>query len=715
MEQPITNYCSKKTNLNFKNCESVLKLLFEENCTVPFIARYRKEATGNLDETQIRAIENFYNEYIEIEKRRAFILSNLEKQESLTIDLKKIITAASTLAELEEIYAPFKSKKKTLAQKAHELGLTPLANEILTTTKTIDQLKKDFKATDLVKTWDEALEGAQYIIIEKIAFNLEIKEHLRIFYKNNGNITSKVKKSAKEIKDYLKFKDYFEFSEPILKLLIPKNSHRFLAMIRGKNQKILKVSLEADFDEALSIVKKYAPIKNNLGLYKTLLNCAETALKKNLHPSFENEFLSELKDVADEAAINVFNINLKNLLLAPYLGQKTVMGIDPGIRTGCKIVVLDSNSKLLHHNVIYLEANEAAKSNAKKLINQLITTYKIENIAIGDGTYGRETLLFLEGIIDSNIKATLVSEAGASIYSASETAIEEFPDLDVTVRGAISIARRFQDPLSELVKIDPKSIGVGQYQHDINQSKLKKSLTSIVEDCVNYVGVDLNTASYHILSYISGIGPTLAKNIVSFRQKKGGFKKRSDLLKVGRFSEKIYEQAAGFLRIYHGVNPLDGTFVHPERYPEIESWVHKKSCTLKQLITEKNTLDEFKKDTSLKEIWGGQTFKDIIYSLTAPSQDPRDQFKSTEFKKGLKDLSDVEVGQWYTGVVNNITNFGAFVNIGIKESGLVHVSQLADHFVSDPLTVVKVGQELKVKVLEVDINRKRLALSCKKN
>jgi uncharacterized protein len=719
MNKEIIDYCSRKTHLPFKKVESVLKLMIEEDCTVPFIARYRKEVTGNLDETQIRLVENIHGEYQEIEKRRLFIMEKLHKDEVLTPELKNMIQKAETLSQLEDLYAPYKSKRKTKAQAAKEMGLEPLALELFSSKKNLDQFENEFRANDKVKTFDEALEGINFILIEKIIQTPELKNKLLELYKNSALLVSKVKKGSDKEKEYLKFKDYFDFSEPVKKLFSPKSSHRFLAMVRAKGLKILRLSMEVDMDRALGIVLRSALPVNKGGCYGHIKSLAEIALKKSLNVSVEAEIMTQLKASSDEAAISVFGINLKDLLLAPYLGSKVVMGIDPGIRTGCKVVVVDGTGKLLVNDLIFVQGSGSALKEASKKISFLIDSHKVEYIAIGDGTYGRETLAFLEENIphlkEDKVKATLVSESGASIYSASEAAIEEFPNFDITVRGAVSIARRFQDPLSELVKIDPKSIGVGQYQHDINQAKLKKSLTSVVEDCVNFVGIDLNTASYHLLSYISGIGPTLAKNVVKFRDKKGKFKNRESLLKVGRFSEKVYQQAAGFLRIYDGKNPLDATFVHPERFQEIESWCSKESLTVQNLIKEKEVMEKFQKDSTLKNKMGEHTFKDIVSSLKAPSQDPRVAFKSTEFEKGLKELCDVTVGSWYTGVVNNITNFGAFVNIGIKESGLVHISQLADKFVSDPMEVVKVGQEIKVKVLEIDLKRKRLSLSCKKD
>ena len=718
-ENPIA-YCVEKTDISPQQIKKTLQLLLEEECTVPFIARYRKEVTGNLTETQIRAIETAYSEHQELEHRRQYILDALAKMDVLSPELKQSVITAQTLSALEDLYAPYKSKKKTKAMVAKEQGLEPLANDIYLGKKDLDSLQKNFVGNEQVKDFDQALEGAKYIVIERIVNTPGVKDQLRQLYQSEGLLRSSIRKDAQTIKDHLKFKDYFDFNEPIKNLLSPKASHRFLAMNRGKTLKILRLVIELEPDKANSITERIIiPHPHDhrcLSLIKTWI---QLCYKVYLHPSLETEFLSELKKIAEDAAISVFDVNLKNLLLAPYLGGKTVMGIDPGIRTGCKVVVVDSTGKLLIDHLIYLSSSEAQLQRAKTELEQLITALKVEYIAIGDGTFGRETLDFIENNVEQvkskNISATLVSEAGASVYSASEAAIEEFPDKDVTVRGAVSIARRFQDPLSELVKIDPKSIGVGQYQHDVNQSKLKKSLGHVVEDCVNYVGVDLNTASYHILSYISGISATLAKNVVTYRNKNGSFSGRTQLLKVPRFSDKIFEQAAGFLRIYGGKNPLDSTFVHPERFSTIEQWCKKINTNVTQLLNDEKIQKRFEQDQQLMASLGEHSFVDIVNSLKAPSQDPRTIFKSTEFEKNLKSIDDVKVGAWYTGIVNNITNFGAFVNIGIKESGLVHVSQLADRFVENPLDVVKVGQEIKVKVLEIDRERKRLSLSCKKD
>ena len=522
----------------------------------------------------------------------------------------------------------------------------------------------------------------------------------------------------RQVKDFNKYKDFFEFSEPIKNIKEAKNSHRFLAMRRGMSQKVLKVSTSIDSDAAYKIIEgEFFDSSKNIANRGFLQKVAKKAFDISISTSMDLEMKTEVKKLADDAAINVFKVNLKNLLLQPYLGSKAVLGIDPGIRTGCKVVIIDDTGKFVGDHVIYPFAPKFDTNGSKIILEKMIEMFKISYIAIGNGTNGRETLEFVQDNIkavqDGEIKAVMINESGASIYSASDIAREEFPDKDVTVRGSISIARRFQDPLAELVKIDPKSIGVGQYQHDVSQTKLKKSLSGVVEDCVNFVGVDLNTASAPLLSYISGVGPTLAKNIVKFREKNKGFKDRRDLLKVSRFSEKIFEQSAGFLRIYSGSNPLDGTFIHPERYSSIENWCKTKSIEITSLINDRSLVDQMLTDSSLKNDIGELTLKDIVDALRSPKQDPRNEFKPTEFRKDVRKITDLKVGQWYTGLVNNITNFGAFVDLGVKESGLLHVSQISDEFVSNPMDKLKVGQELKVRVTELDLERKRIGLSAK--
>ena len=715
-------HAALETEISLNQCLSVLTLIFDEDCTIPFVTRYRKERTGGLDEVQIRDIKDAYEEYLETEKRRAFILETIKKLEKLTPDLEKKIKAAPNLTVLEDLYAPYKSKRKTKAMKAQDAGLGPLFDILKVTTKSLEELKSELGDKFLNKehkilTFEDALSGALDIFVEGIAHDSEIKDQLRKDYWNEATLSSAKRPKAEEEKDYLKFKDYFEFSEPLTNLKDEKNSHRFLAMRRGMTLKILKLDVNYSEEAATAfIIKKYVP--ENSGIRDILEKAAGKSYRLFIHSSLDVEIKTELKKISDLSAINVFGKNLKDLLLQPYLGAKCVLGIDPGVRTGCKIAVVDDTGKYILDTVIYPHQSVTHKDKSEKILLALFEKFKIFHVAIGNGTYGRETLSFVEETIKANklnkIKATLISESGASIYSTSEIARKEFPELDPTVRGAISIARRFQDPLAELVKIDPKSIGVGQYQHDVNQSKLKKSLEEVVESCVNYVGVDINTASAPLLSYISGIGPTLAKNVVSFREKKGGFKSREELLNVSRFNEKIYQQSAGFMRIYNGKHPLDSTFIHPENYPKIESWALMNKVKLEELIEDSGLINKLEKDKAFEDEVGDFTHKDIISSLKAPSQDPRSEFKSIEFRDDIKSIEDLKVGEWYTGVVNNITKFGAFVDIGIKESGLLHISQISDTFVKDPLSVLKVGQEVKAQVLDIDYERKRISLSCKK-
>lgn len=717
-------YTVNKTQLPANKIIPTAGLLFLEECTIPFISRYRKELTGNLDEVEIRSIQEFYEEYLELEKRRAFILDAIKKLEQLTPELEAKIINCQTLTQLEDLYAPYKSKKKTKASIAREKGLQGLAELLRSASKSFDQMipliQKEFvtNSESKVTNLEEAINGACDILIEEFVHNPETKQDLRNQFWKLAKIKSTKRKEAEEVKEHLKFQDFFDFEEPISAFKNPKNTHRFMAMRRGMNLKVLKIEviLEGDAGEKTIAFHEF-PNGEKLGNYSLLKKLAKKAYDSSLSTSLDLEIKTELKKISDSAAIDVFGVNLKNLLLQPYLGTKAVLGIDPGIRTGCKIVVIDKTGKYIGDHVIYPFAPKFDVAGSKIILEKLIEAFDIKYIAIGNGTNGRETLEFLEdniqGIKDDKVKATLTSEAGASIYSASEIARKEFPDKDVTVRGAISIARRFQDPLAELVKIDPKSIGVGQYQHDINQVKLKKSLTGVVEGCVNYVGVDLNTASAPLLSYISGIGPSVAENIIKHREKNGPFKKRDDLLNVSRFSQKIFEQSAGFLRIYNGANPLDGTFIHPERYSIIANWLKENSVKLSDLISDATIIKRFSSDASLKTKIGELTFNDIVKSLQAPKQDPRSEFKSIEFRKDIRKINDLILGDWYTGVVNNITNFGAFVDIGVKESGLLHISQISDEFIENPLDKLKVGQELKVKVTQIDLERKRIGLSCK--
>jgi uncharacterized protein len=717
-------FCTTKLGLPPAKIMATCKLLFEEECTIPFIARYRKEVTGALDEVQIRDIQESYNEYVETEKRRVFILDAIKKMEALTPELERQIKAATNINQLEDIYAPYKSKKKTKAMIAKDNGLEPLSEMILKGDKDIRTLiaeieEKFVKPTaGKVKDVQDAINGACDILIETFSHQLELKEKIRQTFWDTGVMKASLRKDGEKIEDASKFKDFFEFSEPLARIKDPKASHRYMAMRRGMNLKVLKVDAEIVPEVGIAQIEEhFFPKKDKLANYEMLKKCAEKSFTNYIQPSLDLEVKNDLKKIADTAAISVFGINLKNLLLQPYLGSKAVLGIDPGVRTGCKVVIVDHTGKFLGDHVIYPFEPRNDKVGSAQILTKMIEMFNIEYIAIGNGTYGRETLEFVETHIpqvkDGKVKATMISEAGASIYSASDIARTEFPDKDVTVRGAISIARRFQDPLAELVKIDPKSIGVGQYQHDVNQVQLKNNLEAVVESCVNFVGVDLNTASAPLLSYVSGIGPSVAQNVVKFRDQNGIFKSRQDLLKVSRFTQKVFEQSAGFLRIYNGPHPLDGTFIHPERYPVLEEWVKSKKKELKDLLTDESLQNDLASDKGLKEKIGDMTLADIVKCLKAPSQDPRTTFKSVEFTKGISELKDLKIGQWYNGVVTNIAMFGAFVDIGIKENGLLHISEMSDRFVENALDELKVGQEIKVRVLGIDMDRRRISLSCK--
>ncbi|MEK6625449.1 MAG: Tex-like N-terminal domain-containing protein [Bdellovibrionota bacterium] len=698
---------------------SVLKLALVEECTIPFITRYRKEVTGNLDEVMIAKILECFELFQETTKRREYILETIKKMELLTPELEKNIKTAKTIQELEDLYAPFKSKKKTKGQAAIEAGLLPLAELILAAALPWNKIQEDastfIRPEHKINTKEDALEGARLILIEKIAHHAEAKEKLRQHYWSDALLVTHKRKDADKVEDCQKYKDYFEFSQKISELKLEKNAHRFMAIRRGMSVDVL--SAQADFpkEKAWTVLEQYFIVQTCHPTLRPILeNIIQKAFSLYIDPSLDLEVKTELKKIADDFAINIFGKNLKNLLLQPYLGAKTVLGIDPGIRTGCKIAVVDLTGKFLFDYVLYPDRNP---DESAKIIDALCEKFNIHHIAIGNGTHGRETLQYIEenipSVKSSKVHATLVNEAGASVYSASDIAREEFPDKDATVRGAISIARRFQDPLAELVKIDPKSIGVGQYQHDVNQIKLKKSLQSVVESCVNFVGVDLNTASAPLLSFISGIGPGMAKSIVKYREEKGTFKQRQELLKIGRFTQKIFQQAAGFLRIYNGENPLDSTFIHPETYPILEEWAKSNNMTIKGLASEAKLIQQFASDTKVRAKLGDFTHQDIVKSIQAPIQDPRSTFKSTEFRKDAKRLEDLKIGEWYPGIVNNITQFGAFVDLGVKESGLLHVSQIADKFVTNPMDELKVGEEVKVKILAIDFERKRISLTRK--
>ncbi len=719
MNHTSISYIEQNTSLPSSKIRNVLKLLIEEECTIPFITRYRKEATGGLDEVQIASIQDFHKRFTALEARREFILKKIKEDNKLTPALEKDILKAKTIKILDDLYAPFKSKRKTKAQTAIENGLAPLALKLKTSQ--IDDLNflknfsKDFFNNHL-KTNEDISSGLMAILTEEITQNVSLKETLRDIYKKESLLTSSMRKKAKEISDYDKYKDYFEFSQKISQLKNPKTSHRYLAIRRGMDKKVLSAGIEIEKKLISNQIEKFHPWIKTSKCNEMMSEILKLSSRR-IHSSLELEMMGDLKSLSDEAAIQVFSTNLKDLLLQPYLGAKTVLGIDPGVRTGCKVALINQSGEFMMDTVIYPHPPRNEKEKSIDAISRIIHKFNVEYIAIGNGTYGRETLALLKSEVASikngDVKTMLVNEDGASIYSASEIAREEFPDKDPTVRGAISIARRFQDPLAELVKIDPKSIGVGQYQHDVNQVKLKQSLETAIENCVNYVGVDLNTASAPLLSYISGIGPKVSSNITKYREKIGGFKKRSELLKVSRFSEKVFQQAGGFLRIYNGENPLDATFIHPESYPIIQDWCAKNKIKLSELIKSQESINKLEQDQSLKEKLGSFTHQDILSSLRAPRQDPRDEFKAFEFKDNLNKISDIHTGDMCPGIVTNITKFGAFIDIGIKENGLIHVSQMADKFVDDPFKILKIGQKVNARVLEVDLKRGRISLSLK--
>ncbi|PSL24202.1 Tex family protein [Dyadobacter jiangsuensis] len=682
--------------------------LFEEGATVPFIARYRKEATGGLDEVQIGAVKEAWQKQQEVEKRREAILKSIEEQGKLTPELKKKIEGVFSMTELEDLYLPYKQKRKTRATIAIEKGLEPLAKLIFEGKERDPEGKAAGFLNDQVANAGDALQGARDIIAEWINENQDARTKIRYTFQRGAIVTSKVKKKKEE--EGAKYRDYFEFSEPLAK--IP--SHRLLALRRGEEEGILSVDISPDEDTALEALDRLFMFGTEACKDQLELAIGDS-YKRLLKPSIETEFANLSKEKADVAAIQVFTENLRQLLLASPLGQKTVLAIDPGYRTGCKVVVLDSQGNLIADHVIY-PFDKPSEAGAR--ISELIRKFKVEAIAVGNGTAGRETEDFVKKLLDGSGRSAeiglfMVSEQGASIYSASEVAREEFPDKDVTVRGSISIGRRLMDPLAELVKIDPKSIGVGQYQHDVDQNSLRNALDVVVESCVNSVGVNLNTSSKHLLRYVSGLGPALAQNIVDFRAKNGNFKSRQQLLKVPRLGAKAFEQAAGFLRIENGDNPLDNSAVHPERYELVEQMAKDAGATVKDLMQKPDLRRQVKIEKYVSASVGLPTLKDILAELEKPSRDPRAEMKKFEFDASVRKPEDLKVGMILPGIVTNITAFGAFVDVGVKQDGLVHVSQMADKFVKDPNEVVKLQQHVTVKVTEVDLSRKRIALSMK--
>lgn len=696
----FTDKIARELGLAAQGVDNTIALL-DEGCTIPFISRYRKERTGNMDEVQIAHIAEMLAKLKELAKRKETILKSIDDQGKLTDELKKRIDATWESSELEDIYLPYKPKRRTRAQIARELGLEPLAMMImLNQVRDVEGSAQRFVKGD-VKSVDDAIKGAEDIIAEMVSEDERVRQNVRAVYRREATITSKVVAKMKDDEKAQKYSDYFDWSEPLKRC----TSHRLLAMRRGENEGILRVTIAADDEECTNRIKR------NYQYNKYINEAIDDAFKRLIKPSMETEFAGLSKEKADEEAIHVFTENLRQLLLAAPLGQKRVLGVDPGIRTGCKIVCIDAQGNLLHHEVAHI-ANQ--RDTAERQLVKLVNDYKLEAIAIGNGTYSREASDFIHGLhFDHEVQIFVVSEDGASVYSASETAREEFPDQDVTVRGAVSIARRLMDPLAELVKIDPKSIGVGQYQHDVDQSALKKSLDTTVELCVNSVGVNLNTASKHLLTYVSGLGPALAQNIVNYRKENGAFTSRAQLKKVPRLGPSAYEQCAGFLRIPEAKNPLDNSAVHPESYKVVEQMA--KDCGCKVIDLMKNA--DLRKKIDIKryvtDSVGMPTLQDIMKELEKPGLDPRDKIEVFEFDKNVHTPEDLIPGMELPGIVTNITNFGAFVDVGVHQDGLVHISQLADKYISDPAEVVKLHQHVRVKVLEVDLRRHRISLTMK--
>lgn len=681
--------------------------LLAGGATIPFISRYRKEATGGLDEVQIGEIKDRNDKLCELAKRKETILSTIEEQGKLTDELRRRIEQSWDGTELEDIYLPYKPKRKTRAEAARQKGLEPLATLLMLQRETnLDSRLNAFVKGD-VKDEEDALKGARDIIAEQVNEDERARNQLRNQFSRQATIISKVVKGKEE--EASKYRDYFDFSEPLKRC----SSHRLLAIRRAEAEGLLKVSITPDDEECSERLERmYVRSNNECG--HQVGEAVRDAYKRLLKPSIETEFAALSKGKADEEAIRVFAGNLRQLLLAPPLGQKRVMGIDPGFRTGCKVVLLDAQGTLLRNETIYPHPPKNELQQAGQKIVNLVKQYQIEAIAIGNGTASRETEEFVSSQqYDRELQVFVVSEDGASIYSASKTARDEFPDYDVTVRGAVSIGRRLMDPLAELVKIDAKSIGVGQYQHDVDQALLKKSLDQTVESCVNLVGVNLNTASRHLLTYVSGLGPALAQNIVDYRTENGPFNSRKELMKVPRMGVKAFEQCAGFLRIPQSKNPLDNSAVHPESYPVVENIAKDLHCTVDELIKNKELRTHIDIKKYVTPTVGLPTLTDIMQELDKPGRDPRQQIKVFEFDKNVKTIDDLAEGMELPGIVNNITNFGCFVDIGIKENGLVHVSQLADKFVSDPNTIVSIHQHVRVKVLGIDRERKRIQLTMK--
>ena len=700
----ITSLISKSLNLSNKNVDSTIKLL-NEGATIPFISRYRKEVTGGLDEVEITNIKELNDKYIELEKRKEYIIKSVSEQDKLTTELENKIIECWDSTQLEDIYLPFKPKRQTRAEIARKKGLEDLAKWLMSQRRG----SVETKATEFIKgdvaDIDEAIKGARDIIAELVNEDAEARNKVRNIFTREAIITSKVVKGKEEEAE--KYKDYFDFSSALAKC----PSHRLLAIRRAEGEGLLRASISVDDERCLDqLVPMYAI--NDTEAADHVEEAVVDGYKRLLRPSIETEFANLSKEKADESAIKVFADNLRQLLLAPPLGQQRILGVDPGYRSGCKLVCLDEQGNLLHNETIYPHPPQNEFSKAASKVSMLISTYKIDAIAIGNGTASRETERFITNIrYDKEVKVFVVSESGASVYSASKIAREEFPEYDVTVRGAVSIGRRLSDPLAELVKIDAKSIGVGQYQHDVDQTKLKRSLDQTVESCVNLVGVNVNTASKQLLTYVSGLGESLAQKIVDYRIENGAFESRKELMKVPRLGAKAFEQAAGFLRIPSAENPLDNSAVHPESYHIVETMAKDLNSSVKDLIGNKQIIEKLDIKHYQSDKAGTETLTDILQELEKPGRDPRAKVEVLEFDSNIRTINDVKEGMVVNGIVTNITNFGCFVDFGIKENGLVHISEMADRFVSNPAEVVSLHQHVKVKVISVDNERKRIQLS----
>ena len=706
----FTKIIARELSLHADAVENTLKLL-DEGCTIPFISRYRKERTGGLDEVQIAQISDLNDKMKETAKRKETIVKTITEQGKMNNELQRRIDDCWSATELEDIYLPYKPKRRTRAQVAREQGLEPLASLLLMQREQNPERAAERFVRGDVKDVSAALKGAQDIIAENVSEDEQSRQQVRSAFRRNATITSKVVKAKKDSDEAAKYSDYFDWSEPLRRC----SSHRLLAMRRGEGEGILRISITTDDEECISRLRRH--YVRGFGHCQQLVSEAvEDGYKRLLEPSIETEFAAQSKEQADDEAIHVFKENLRQLLLSAPLGQKRVMGIDPGFRTGCKVVCLDAQGNLLHHEAIFPHPPVNHRMQATMHVQKMLNDYLIEAIAIGNGTASRETKDFVNDVLSSfpgKPAVFTVSEDGASVYSASKVAREEFPDEDVTVRGAVSIGRRLMDPLAELVKIDPKSIGVGQYQHDVDQSKLKHSLDQTVESCVNLVGVNLNTASRHLLTYVSGLGPTLAQNIVDYRRDNGAFTSRAQLKKVPRLGPAAFQQCAGFLRIPGAKNPLDNSAVHPESYPIVEQMARDNRCDVRELMSDKQKRKSIDIHRYVTDEVGIPTLTDIMKELEKPGLDPRKQIESFEFDPNVKEVDDLMVGMVLPGIVTNITNFGAFVDIGVHQDGLVHISQLANRFIKDPNEAVRLHQHVRVKVIEVDHRRNRISLSIK--